>query len=157
MHVDRVRTRRYPGAEVSLTVNRGEVLGVAGLIGAGRSELAETICGVATRMAGRVLLDGQPLAIDSPRDAIRAGICLVPEDRRGHGLIAGMSVRENITLPALGSYARLVVVKRSAEAKAARSRRADGSSVDRSDGRDAERRQPAEGRSANGSHSGRAS
>ena len=114
LQVDRVRTRRYPGAEVSLTVNRGEVLGVAGLIGAGRSELAETICGVATRVSGRVLLDGQPLAIDSPRDAIRAGICLVPEDRRGRGLIAGMSVRENITLPALGSYARLGVVKRSA-------------------------------------------
>jgi ribose transport system ATP-binding protein len=104
---------------VSLTVNRGEVLGVAGLIGAGRSDLAEAICGVATRLAGRVLLDGQPLAIDSPRDAIRAGICLVPEDRRGRGLIAGMSVRENITLPALGSYARLGIVKRSAEAKTA--------------------------------------
>ena len=52
LHVDRVRTRRYPGAEVSLTVNRGEVLGVAGLIGAGRSELAETICGVGTASVG---------------------------------------------------------------------------------------------------------
>jgi ribose transport system ATP-binding protein len=120
LHLDRVRTRRYPGAEVSLTVNRGEVLGVAGLIGAGRSELAEAISGVATRVSGRVLLDGQPLTIDSPRDAIRAGICLVPEDRRGRGLIAGMSVRENITLPALGSYARLGVVRRSAEAKTAK-------------------------------------
>jgi ribose transport system ATP-binding protein len=120
LHVDRVRTRRYPRAEVSFTINRGEVLGVAGLIGAGRSELAETICGVATRVSGRVLLDGQPLAIDSPGDAISAGICLVPEDRRGHGLIGGMTVRENITLPALGSYARLGVVKRSAEAKTAK-------------------------------------
>jgi ribose transport system ATP-binding protein len=120
LQVDRVRTRRYPAAEVSLTVNRGEVLGVAGLIGAGRSDLAEAICGVATRVAGRILLDGQPLAIDSPRDAIRAGICLVPEDRRGHGLIAGMSVRENITLPAIDSYARLGVVKRSAEARTAK-------------------------------------
>ena len=119
LHVDRVRTRRYPAAEVSLTVNRGEVLGVAGLIGAGRSDLAEAICGVATRVAGRILLDGQRLAIDSPRDAIRAGICLVPEDRRGHGLIGGMSVRENITLPALESYARLGIVKRSTEAKTA--------------------------------------
>jgi len=120
LQVDRVRTRRYPAAEVSFTVNRGEVLGVAGLIGAGRSDVAEAICGVTTRVAGRVLLDGQPLAIDSPRDAIRAGICLVPEDRRGHGLIAGMSVRENITLPSIGSYARLGVVNRSAEAKAAK-------------------------------------
>jgi len=120
LQVDRVRTRRYPAAEVSLTVSGGEVLGVAGLIGAGRSDLAEAICGVTTRVAGRILLDGQPLAIDSPRDAIRAGICLVPEDRRGHGLVAGMSVRENITLPAIGSYARVGVVNRSAEAKTAK-------------------------------------
>jgi ribose transport system ATP-binding protein len=66
-----------------------------------------------------VLLDGQPLSTESPRDAIRAGICLVPEDRRHHGVIAAMSVRENITLPAVASYARLGVVKRSAEARAA--------------------------------------
>jgi len=119
LDVDRLRTTRYPDVEVSLTINRGEVLGIAGLIGAGRSELAEAICGVGARVSGRVLLDGQPLAINSPRDAIGAGICLVPEDRRGHGIIAAMSVRENITLPALGSYARLGLVKRSAEASAA--------------------------------------
>jgi len=119
LQVDRVRTTRYPAVEVSLTVNRGEVLGVAGLIGAGRSELAEAICGVGTRMSGRVLLDEEPVKIESPRDAIRAGICLVPEDRRGRGIIAPMSVRDNITLPALRSYARLGLVNRSAEKKAA--------------------------------------
>jgi ribose transport system ATP-binding protein len=119
LHVDRVRTRRYPLAEVSLTANGGEVLGVAGLIGAGRSELAEAICGVAGLVSGRVLLDGQPLALDSPRAAVRAGICLVPEDRRGRGIIAAMTVRDNLTLPALGSYARLGLVKRSVEMRAA--------------------------------------
>jgi ribose transport system ATP-binding protein len=119
LKIDGLRTQRYPSVDVSVTINRGEVLGVAGLIGAGRSELAEAICGVATRVSGRVLLDGEPLAIDSPRDAIRAGICLVPEDRRGRGIIAAMSVRENITLPALGAYARLGLVKRSAEITAA--------------------------------------
>ena len=67
----------------------GEVLGIAGLIGAGRSELAEAICGVGPRTAGRVLIDGEPLTIHSARDAIRAGICLVPEDRRGRGVIGG--------------------------------------------------------------------
>jgi ribose transport system ATP-binding protein len=118
LHLDRIRTRRYPLAEVSLTVNRGEVLGIAGLIGAGRSELAETICGVVPALAGRVRLDGQPLVLDSPRDAIRAGMCLIPEDRRGRGIIAAMTVRENMTLPALGSYARLGLVKRSAETSA---------------------------------------
>jgi ribose transport system ATP-binding protein len=102
---------RYPDVEVSLTVNGGEVLGVAGLIGAGRSELAEAICGVGTRLSGRVLLDGRPLPIGSPRDAIQAGMCLVPEDRRGCGIIATMSVCENITLPGLGTYARMGLVQ----------------------------------------------
>ena len=119
LRVDRVRTQRYPLAEVSLTVHGGEVLGVAGLIGAGRSELAEAICGVAGLVSGRVLLDGQPLALDSPRDGVRAGICLVPEDRRGRGIIAAMTVRDNLTLPALGSYARFCLVNRSAETRAA--------------------------------------
>jgi ribose transport system ATP-binding protein len=119
LHLDRVRTARYPAVGVSLTVNRGEVLGLAGLIGAGRSELAEAICGVGTRVSGRVLLDGHPLAADSPRDAIAAGVCLVPEDRRHHGVVAAMSVRENLTLPAIDSYAWCGLVKRSSEARAA--------------------------------------
>ena len=119
LDLDRVRTTRYPAVEVSLRVNRGEVLGLAGLIGAGRSELAEAICGVSTRVSGRVLLDGDPLPPDSPRDAIRAGLCLVPQDRRHHGVIAAMSVRENITLPAVGSYARFGLVQRSTEGRAA--------------------------------------
>jgi ribose transport system ATP-binding protein len=119
LRLDRVRTARYPSVEVSLSVNRGEVLGLAGLIGAGRSELAEAICGVGPRLSGHVVLHGQPVPPDSPRDAIRAGLCLVPEDRRHHGVIAAMSVRENITLPAVDSYARFGLVKRSTEARAA--------------------------------------
>ncbi|HEU5197154.1 MAG TPA: sugar ABC transporter ATP-binding protein, partial [Methylomirabilota bacterium] len=120
LQIDRVRTARYPAAEVSLSVQAGEVLGVAGVIGAGRSELAEAICGVGSRRAGRVLLDGAPVPIHSARDAIRAGVCLVPEDRRGRGVIGPMSVRDNLTLPALAAYARLGIVKRGAEADAAR-------------------------------------
>jgi ribose transport system ATP-binding protein len=120
LQIDRVRTGRYPDAEVSLTVNAGEVLGVAGLVGAGRSELAEAICGVGTRVAGRVVLDGRLLAIESPRDAIGAGICLVPEDRRRHGVISAMTIRDNITLPALRSHARLGLIRRSAETTSAR-------------------------------------
>ena len=119
LQIEGLRTGRYPAREVSLTVHRGEVLGIAGLIGAGRSELAEAICGVGTRLAGRIVVDGQPLPIHSPRDAIRQGICLVPEDRRGRGVISAMSVRENLTLPALESYTRFGVVLRSAEAEAA--------------------------------------
>jgi ribose transport system ATP-binding protein len=119
LEIDRVRTARYPNVEASLSVYRGEVLGIAGLIGAGRSELAEAACGIAPRLAGRVLLDGGPLAIATPGDAIRHGLCLVPEDRRGRGVIGEMSVRENITLPTLSAFARLGVVNRRAEAAAA--------------------------------------
>ena len=119
LEIDRVRTSRYPAVDASLTVYRGEVLGVAGLIGAGRSELAEAVCGIGPRLAGRVLLDGVPLAIAAPRDAIRKGICLVPEDRRGRGVIAAMSVRENITLPNLPAFSRLSLISRRAESTAA--------------------------------------
>ena len=120
LQIERVRTARYPRVEASLTVYRGEVLGIAGLIGAGRSELAEAVCGIGRRLSGRVLLDDVPLTIATPRDAIRNGICLVPEDRRGRGVIGAMSVRENITLPNLAAFARLGLVNRRAEAAAAR-------------------------------------
>ena len=120
LEIDRLRTRRYPGVEVSLAVHRGEVLGIAGLIGAGRSELAEAVCGIAPRLSGRVLIDGQPVAIGSPRDAIRHGICLVPEDRRRAGVVGPMSVRENVTLPALAPYARFGLIARTREAEAVR-------------------------------------
>jgi ribose transport system ATP-binding protein len=99
-----LRTDRYPRSEISLIVRSGEILGLAGLIGAGRSELAQTIFGVSRRHGGSVFLDGRNITIDSPRDAIRQGIYLVPEDRRTSGLLTAMSVRENITLPDLRSY-----------------------------------------------------
>jgi ribose transport system ATP-binding protein len=120
LQIDGIRTLRYPRAEVSMAVRRGEVLGVAGLVGSGRSELAETICGVTPRAGGRIALDGRPIAIESPRDAIRLGVCLVPEDRRRHGVIEALTVRENITLPALASYARSGLIRRAMEADAAR-------------------------------------
>ena len=120
LEVEKLRTRRYPAEEVSLTIGRGEILGVAGLIGAGRSELAEAVCGVERRVSGHVLLDGAALAIDSPADAIRHGIYLVPEDRRRRGVITAMSVRENITLPALARYSRAGFIDRAAETASAR-------------------------------------
>ena len=120
LQIERLRTVRYPGVDVSLAVHRGEVLGIAGLIGSGRSELAEAICGVNPPVSGRVLLDGRPLAIASPRDAVRHGVCLVPEDRRRCGVVAAMSVRENVTLPAVASYARFGMIARRREAAAVR-------------------------------------
>ena len=99
-----VRTRRYPESEVSLEIHSGEILGLAGLVGAGRTELAAAIFGVEPPLAGSVVLRGEAVTIRSPRDAIRHGIYLVPEDRRSFGLITEMNVRGNITLPAVEEY-----------------------------------------------------
>jgi ribose transport system ATP-binding protein len=89
---------------VSLTVRRGEVVGLAGLIGSGRSELARVIFGAERFDAGEVLLEGRPVRFRSPAEAIRAGIAMVPEDRKALSLFLEKPVRSNIsmaTLPAL--------------------------------------------------------
>jgi ribose transport system ATP-binding protein len=104
--VESLRTSRYPDRQVKFEVGRGEILGLAGLVGAGRSEAAQAVYGVDPAVESRLLLDGRPLVIRSPRDAIRYGVYLVPEDRRTAGLITDMAIRENVTLPALGRYAR---------------------------------------------------
>ncbi len=101
LEVRRLRTKRYPASVVSFDVGEGEILGVAGLVGAGRSEVAQAIFGVDTPLELTMLLEGQPLSIRSPREAVRHGIFLVPEDRRRAGLILDLVIRENITLPAL--------------------------------------------------------
>jgi ribose transport system ATP-binding protein len=116
LQLEGVRTERYPSHDVSLGVRRGEVLGVAGLVGAGRTELAEAICGVQRAVAGRFLLDGQPIDLTSPADAIARGIYLIPEDRRRVGLVTMMGVGENVSLPALSRYARWGLVRRRMEA-----------------------------------------
>ncbi len=103
--VESLRTARYPDKQVRFDVGRGEILGLAGLVGAGRSEAAQAIFGVDAAVESRLLLDSKPLRIDSPRDAIRYGVYLVPEDRRTAGLIVDMPIRENVTLPALERYA----------------------------------------------------
>jgi ribose transport system ATP-binding protein len=91
-------TRRGVFEAVSFTVHRGEILGIGGLVGAGRTEVARAIFGADRLDAGAMTLDGQPVAIHSPQEAIRRGIGLVPEDRKTLGLILNMVVRENVTL-----------------------------------------------------------
>ncbi|MBS1302045.1 sugar ABC transporter ATP-binding protein [Loktanella sp. SALINAS62] len=88
--------------DVSFTVRKGEVVGFYGLVGAGRTEIAETIFGLREPSAGKILLDGQEVTINSPQDAIARGISLVPEDRKGQGLVLGMNCRDNMTLPQIG-------------------------------------------------------
>ena len=114
-----LRTSRYPAHEVSLSIRRGEILGLAGLIGAGRSEVAQAVFGVQKARGGTVELNGSVVEIRSPRDAIRCGIYLVPEDRRNTGLITAMTVRENITLPELSRFSSGGWIRRTAEKAAA--------------------------------------
>jgi rhamnose transport system ATP-binding protein len=100
--------------DVTLEVRSGEVLGLAGLVGAGRTELARVLFGITPADAGEILLDGKPLKIRSPADAIAAGVGYLPEDRRRHGVILEMSVAANITLGMLprlfpGSWLRFGV------------------------------------------------
>ena len=85
--------------DVSFEVRRGEVVGFYGLVGAGRTEIAETLFGLRDPSAGQILLDGEEVRIHSPADAIARGISLVPEDRKGQGLVLGMNCRDNMTLP----------------------------------------------------------
>ncbi|MCA9049894.1 MAG: sugar ABC transporter ATP-binding protein [Planctomycetaceae bacterium] len=91
---------------VSFEVRSGEILGVTGLVGAGRTELVRLIFGADPPDSGNVELDGRRLHIRSPRDAIRSGICLLTEDRKHQGLILCRSVRENFGLANLSSFAR---------------------------------------------------
>ena len=117
--VRRLRTLRYPSHRLSFNVAKGEVLGFAGLVGAGRSEVARAIFGVEEAIETEVALDGQALRIRGPQDAITHGIYLVPEDRRLSGLIVDFNVRENISLPNLESYSSGKIINRAKESKAA--------------------------------------
>jgi ribose transport system ATP-binding protein len=112
-----VRGVRYAGGPltpVAFTVHAGEIVGLAGLVGAGRTELAEALFGIRPLVQGEIILDGRPLRSHSPREAIVAGLVLVPEDRRYHGLVLEESVRHNIALPNLDrlSFLRLLALGR---------------------------------------------
>ncbi len=122
--------RREPGAEVlrveglsspgrftdiSFTLRRGEVLGLAGLVGAGRSEVAQAIFGLDPAATGRVSVHGRPLALGDVQAALAAGIGLLPEDRKRLGLVLTMNCRENTSLATLPRLSRWGVVDRRAE------------------------------------------
>lgn len=85
--------------DISFEVREGEVVGFYGLVGAGRTEIAETLFGLRDPTAGTILLDGKEATVNSPVEAIKAGISLVPEDRKGQGLVLSMNCRDNMTLP----------------------------------------------------------
>ncbi|OAM76947.1 sugar ABC transporter ATP-binding protein [Devosia elaeis] len=91
--------------DVSLTLHRGEVLGVAGLVGAGRTELLRLLAGADERSTGEVFIDGESVALRSPREAIASGIGLVPEERKREGIVPLRSVQNNIVLASMSRFA----------------------------------------------------
>ncbi len=98
-------TRRGVVKDVSFTLHRGEILGFAGLVGAGRTETARLLFGVDRKDEGVICIDGKQVRIDSPVDAVAAGLGLVPEDRGLQGLVLKLPVQENIVLPTLDDHA----------------------------------------------------
>lgn len=101
---------------VAFSARAGEIIGFAGLMGAGRTEMARLIFGADNKETGEVLLDGKPVAVSSPREAIRSGICLLTEDRKGQGLVLCASANDNFAIPSLGKWSRFGMLKLQAEA-----------------------------------------
>ena len=101
--------------DVSFALRRGEIVGLAGLVGAGRTDVARALGGVDRWQSGELWLGGQPYRPRTPRDAIARGVVYFPEDRKRDGLILSMLVRENVTLPVLHRVSRAGVVRRDAE------------------------------------------
>ncbi|MFI5310172.1 MAG: sugar ABC transporter ATP-binding protein [Gemmatimonadales bacterium] len=118
----RVEHFTRPGAfeDVSFSLRAGEVLGLAGLVGSGRSQLANALFGLDPAARGSVFVRGARQRIRSPRDAMACGLGLVPEDRKHQGLVLSMCARDNITLPVLGRLSRRSWIRRAAERTLAR-------------------------------------
>jgi ribose transport system ATP-binding protein len=100
----------------SLTLRAGEILGVAGMVGAGRTEMARAIFGADRLRTGQVRLRGQTTTVRTPKQAVEAGIALVPEDRKTQGLFMGLPIRSNITIPIVGQLVRRGVIHHAEEA-----------------------------------------
>ena len=101
--------------DVSLEVRSGEILGLAGLVGSGRTELAQTVFGLTRADSGQVLVHGRAIEVRSPADAIDAGIGYLPEDRKQHGVVPEMAVDENVSLASLPDVARRGLIDRANE------------------------------------------
>lgn len=100
-------TREGVFQDISFELRRGEILGLAGLVGAGRTEVARTIFGIDPPTSGKIFIGGKEVKITSPSQAIALGLAYVPEDRQIHGLITPMNLISNITLPFVGRFTRL--------------------------------------------------
>jgi ribose transport system ATP-binding protein len=120
LRVEHLRTPRFPAHEVSFSLRSGEVVGLAGLVGAGRTEIVRALFGIDRPAGGEIAIDQRPVSIRSPRDAIRAGLAFVPEDRKAQGVILEMAIRDNIAMAGLdrfqtAGFARDRVITRTAD------------------------------------------
>ncbi|OUW19305.1 MAG: D-xylose ABC transporter ATP-binding protein [Opitutales bacterium TMED158] len=104
LKVDKLSTRRWPEGAASFEIRSGEILGMAGLVGAGRSELAQALFGVDPAPSGSVSIDGAALALGDTRAAIQGGVFLAPEDRKASGLVLEMTIRENMSLNSMERF-----------------------------------------------------
>ncbi|KQW29662.1 D-ribose transporter ATP-binding protein [Rhizobium sp. Root274] len=114
-----LRTQTYPDAAVDLQVRSGEIMGLAGLVGAGRTELARALFGIDPVLSGQVEIAGRAVEPGSVRAAIAAGICLVPEDRKTEGLFLDFSIAGNVIMPRLDAVARHRFIDEGAELRVA--------------------------------------
>ena len=100
---------------INLKIRRGEVLGLGGLVGAGRTELAEIIFGLAKKTSGKIYFRGKEINPKNPREAIDLGIALVPEDRKRHGLLLENSIKSNINMPIYKKISKAFVINKNRE------------------------------------------
>ena len=101
LEAHKLRSPTHPQYEISFSIRAGEIVGVAGLIGSGRTEMLNLLFGIDRPLAGKIWIQGQPLRLGRPFDAIQAGLALVPEDRKQQGLILTMALRRNLSLAGL--------------------------------------------------------
>jgi rhamnose transport system ATP-binding protein len=113
-------TREGVFRDISFSLRRGEILGLAGLVGAGRTEVARALFGIDRVDSGEILLHGKPRTIGSPAEAVAAGMAFVPEDRQHQGLVLEMAIEQNTTLPILRRLTRLGLIQRRRERAVAR-------------------------------------
>jgi len=123
MEVDGLRTSHRPDEAVTLSVRGGEILGLAGLVGSGRTELARVVFGLDPLLGGEIRIMGARVGVTSPRQAIDLGLYLVPEDRKRSGLILDFPVRDNVTLANLAAYARFGLIDAAMEEDSAEAQR----------------------------------
>ncbi len=124
LQVQELVTPAFPDRSASLHARPGEILGLAGLVGSGRTSLARAMFGIEPALGGSIRLDGHPVRIGSARDAIARGLYLVPEDRKLSGLVLDMSIAQNVTLPALAGHSRMGLISPASEMRAGEAQRA---------------------------------